>query len=179
MKTPRNRPHAAARQRGVSLLIVTLLIMAILLMTLSALYISRTQYRLVGNIQASELAFSRAEEALVNAQAWLNVTANARAAGFDTYNNATPQIYPAGGLAAASLVPATMTWTDSNSVASGDARYLIELIGRNVRKPGDSINLGQASTGCRSVDLFRIVTRADAGLNGSRIVETTESRDGC
>ena len=75
-----------------------------------------------------------------------------------------------------------MPWDDSNSVKVGtddEVRYLVELLARNVRKPGDSINLGQASTGCRAVDLFRIVTRADAGLSGARIIETTEARDGC
>ena len=72
-----------------------------------------------------------------------------------------------------------MTWSNTNSTVSGDARYLIEVVGRNVRKPGDSIALNQRSTGCKAVDLFRVLAKADTGQSGSRIIETIEAADGC
>jgi Tfp pilus assembly protein PilX len=182
-RTPIFRPTrsvSAHRQRGISLLVVSLLMMAIVLMTLTAFYISRTQYKLVGNIQASELAFSRAESAIAAAESWLNGSGNSKAGGFDSYDaTATPHLYPAGQLATLGRTPASMTWSNTNSTVSGDGRYLVELVGRNVRKPGDSIALNQRATGCKAVDLFRVLAKADTGQSGSRIIETIEATDGC
>ena len=170
----------ATRQRGVSLLVVTVLMLAIILMTLTAFYISKTQYKLVGNIQSSELAFSQTEAVDAAARAWVSVPANAKSSGFDTYNaSTTSHLYPTGQLATLGLTPSTMTWTNANSLVSGNGRYLIELLGRNVRKPGDSLAVGQSKTSCKSVDLFRVVSKADAGQSGSRIIETIEAVSGC
>jgi Tfp pilus assembly protein PilX len=179
MKRLSPRRSAARPQRGISLLVVTVLMLAIVLMTLTAFYVSKTQYKLVGNIQASELAFGQAESVSAAARAWVNVPANAKSGGFDTYATSTAHLYPSGKLAALSYVPASMTWSDSNSTVSGNGRYLIELLGRNIKKPGDSIAIKQKSTSCKSVDLFRVVAKADAGQSGSRIIETIEATDGC
>ena len=180
MKSLPYKRSAARAQRGISLLVVTVLMLAIVLMTLTAFYVSKTQYKLVGNIQASELAFGQAESVSAAARAWVNVSANAKSAAFDTYNaTSTAHLYPSGQLAALAYRPESMTWNNSNSTVSGNGRYLVELLGRNIKKPGDSIAIKQNATSCKSVDLFRIVAKADAGQSGSRIIETIEATDGC
>ena len=168
-------------QHGMSLLIVTVMMLAIILVTLTAFYISKTQYKLVGNIQASELAFARAESTSAAARDWLSVQANARSIAFDKdlASVDSGHLYPIGGLAARSVALATMTWSNSNSLSSAEGRYLIELLGRGIRSPGDSLALGQIAASCKLVDLFRVVAKADAGGDGSRIIETIEATDGC
>ena len=180
MKSLQTRRSSVRAQRGISLLVVTVLMLAIVLMTLTAFYVSKTQYKLVGNIQASELAFGQAESVSAAARAWVNVPANATSAAFDTYSaTSTAHLYPMGKMAALGHLPESMTWSNSNSTVSGNGRYLVELLGRNIKKPGDSIAIKQKATSCKSVDLFRIVAKADAGQSGSRIIETIEATDGC
>ena len=180
MKSLQTRRSSVRAQRGISLLVVTVLMLAIVLMTLTAFYVSKTQYKLVGNIQASELAFGQAESVSAAARAWVNVPANATSTAFDTYNaTLTAHLYPMGKMAALGHLPGSMTWSNSNSTVSGNGRYLVELLGRNIKKPGDSIGMGQKATSCKSVDLFRVVAKADAGQSGSRIIETIEATDGC
>ena len=180
MKSLQTRRSSVRAQRGISLLVVTVLMLAIVLMTLTAFYVSKTQYKLVGNIQASELAFGQAESVSAAARAWVNVPANAKLTAFDTYNaTLTAHLYPMGKMAALGHLPGSMTWSNSNSTVSGNGRYLVELLGRNIKKPGDSIGMGQKATSCKSVDLFRVVAKADAGQSGSRIIETIEATDGC
>ena len=180
MKSLQTRRSSVRAQRGISLLVVTVLMLAIVLMTLTAFYVSKTQYKLVGNIQASELAFGQAESVSAAARAWVNVSANAKSDAFDTYNaTSTAHLYPMGKMAALGHLPESMTWSNSNSTVSGNGRYMVELLGRNIKKPGDSIAIKQKATSCKSVDLFRIVAKADAGQSGSRIIETIEATDGC
>ena len=180
MKSLQTRRSSVRAQRGISLLVVTVLMLAIVLMTLTAFYVSKTQYKLVGNIQASELAFGQAESVSAAARAWVNVSANAKSDAFDTYNaTSTAHLYPMGKLATLGYLPESMTWSNSNSTVSGNGRYMVELLGRNIKKPGDSIAIKQKATSCKSVDLFRIVAKADAGQSGSRIIETIEATDGC
>ena len=176
MKSHQTRRSSVRAQRGISLLVVTVLMLAIVLMTLTAFYVSKTQYKLVGNIQASELAFDQAESVSAAARAWVNVPDNARSDGFDAYATSTAHLYPMGKMAALGHLPGTMTWSDANSIVSGNGRYMVELLGRNIKKPGESIAIGrQGSNPCKSVDLFRIVAKADAGQSGSRIIETIEA----
>ena len=180
MKRLQTRRSSVRAQRGISLLVVTVLMLAIVLMTLTAFYVSKTQYKLVGNIQAAELAFGRAESVSATARAWVNVPANAKSAAFDAYNaTSTAHLYPMGQMAALGYLPDSMTWSNSNSTVSGNGRYLVELLGRNIKKPGDSIAIKQNATSCKSVDLFRVIAKADAGQSGSRIIETIEATDGC
>ena len=180
MKSLQTRRSSVRAQRGISLLVVTVLMLAIVLMTLTAFYVSKTQYKLVGNIQASELAFGQAESVSAAARAWVNVSANAKSDAFDTYNaTSTAHLYPMGKMAALGHLPGSMTWSDSNSIVNGNGRYMVELLGRNIKKPGESLNLGQIKGCSKSVDLFRIVAKADAGQSGSRIIETIEATDGC
>jgi Tfp pilus assembly protein PilX len=180
MKSRRSRKPSARSQRGISLLVVTVLMLGIMLMALTAFYVSKNEYRLVGNIQASELAFARAESADEAARAWINSSGNSKSGAFEIYSPASSShLYPTGQLNALGYTPAKMTWSNSNSTVAGEGRYLIELLGRNIHKPGDSIAIQQASTSCTAVDLFRILSKADAGQSGSRIIETIEAVDGC
>lgn len=168
------------RQRGASLLIVVALLLGMGLMTLTAFYLSRGQYQLVGNVQHLQQAFTRAEAASATAEQWLGDPANARSPAFATYDQQAKGLYPAGKLAALELDPATMTWNDSNSVATADGRYLIEQLARGVKLPGGSVQLGQRTTGsCKSVDLFRIVSSSASTRGASRLVETVHATDGC
>jgi Tfp pilus assembly protein PilX len=174
MKHHSSRP---GKQRGISLVIVTVLILAVVLMSLSAFYVSRTQYQLVGNIQSSEQAFSAAEATAAGAESWL--LSNSKSAAFETYSDATPHLYPRDYLATNSIKVASMTWSNTNSTSYGDGRYLIELMARNVSQRGDSIKSGPGSTACKSVDLFRVVAKADAGRGGARTLETLNAAAAC
>jgi Tfp pilus assembly protein PilX len=171
------KPQSLKRQRGISLVVVTILILAVVLMSLSAFNVSKTQYQLVGNIQASEQAFGAAEATTAGAENWL--VANAKSAAFETYSEATPHLYPRGQLATSGHQVASMDWDNSNSSSFGSGRYLIELMARNVRLPGDSIATGQKSTACKAVDLFRITAKAEAGRSGMRILETVNATTAC
>lgn len=174
----RRRPPALRhRQQGLSLLIVTLLMLALGLITVSSYFNSQTQFRLSRNIQASELAFSRAESAIAAAEAWLNAGTNSQSVAFDSYS--VNHLYPIGQFALSGLAPTTMNWSDLNSLSSGNARYLIEQLGRNIRQPGASLSINQAATSCQSVNLFRVLARGDDGAGASRIIEVTAAIKAC
>lgn len=168
------------RQRGASLLVVVTLLLGMALMALTAFQLSRGQYQLVGNVQHLQQAFVRAEAASATAEQWLASGTNARSPAFATLDRSAKGLYPAGSLAALQLNPATMTWDDSNSIATADGRYLVEQMARGVKLPGASVQLGQRSTGaCKSVDLFRIVASSTATRGAARLIETVYATDGC
>jgi Tfp pilus assembly protein PilX len=174
----RHQPrHLQRHQQGVSLLVVTLLMLALSLITVSSYFNSQTQFRLSGNNQASELAFSRAEAAVATAEAWLNATGNAQSAAFDSYS--IKYLYPMGQFALSGYTATSMDWNDTNSLSTGNARYLVEQLGRNVRQPGDSLSVGQISTSCRAVNLFRVLARGDGTAGASRIIEITTAVSAC
>ena len=163
-----------------SLLVVVALLLAIGLMALTAFTLSRGQYQLVGNIQYQEQAFQQAETASAIAENWLTTTANSRLAAFDTYSSATPGLYPEGKMTELGRDPKTMVWTDSNSVTAGSGRYVIERIARSVKQPGASLQVAQKATAaCRSVDLFRVISRSSSTRGSSRLIETYVATDGC
>lgn len=171
---------AAGRQRGATLVVVITLLLAVVVMSLTGFYLARTQYQLVGNLQYQEQAFNQAETASAMAEKWLGDPANAQSPHFTTYNAAAKGLYPAGKLAELALNPLTMAWDDSNSIAAGGGRYLVEQVARAVQLPGGSVQLGQAATGaCRAVDLFRVVARSSSTRGSSRMVETFFAADGC
>lgn len=174
------RRPAAHAQRGASLFIVIVLLLTVGLMTLTAFYLSRGQYRLVGNLQHLEQAFNQTEAVVAAAEKWLEVPANSKAVGFTTYSSATPGLYPIGQLATLGRDPKAMTWGDSNSIASGDGRYLIEQLASNRRLPGGSLQVGQRSTGsCRSVNLYRVVARSSGRAGSARMIETLQATRAC
>lgn len=156
------------------------MLLALGLMALTAFYLSRGQYQLAGNIQHQEQAFMSAETASAVAEQWIGVAANASSAAFDTYDSNAKGLYPIGKLAALGLDPRTMIWSDSNSIAVGDGRYVIERLARSVKLPGSSLQSSQKATGaCRAVDLYRIVSRATGARGASRTVEVFYAANGC
>jgi Tfp pilus assembly protein PilX len=180
MKPPGHPPAPGGPQRGASLLVILVLLPAMGVLALTAFHLARTQYQLVGNLQHQELAFVQAEAAAAAAERWLNTGSNATHASFATYDADAPGLYPVGGLAAQGLDPATMAWADSNSIVSGDGRYLIERMAAGTRLPGSSLQVGQKLTGaCRAVHLFRIVAISTGTRGASRMVETFIATEAC
>jgi Tfp pilus assembly protein PilX len=175
MKHHRSRTRT---QRGISLVITTILILAVVLTSLSAFYVSRTQYQLVGNIQSSEQAFSTAESTAAGAESWL--LNNSKSMAFETYAEATPHLYPPGQLGTIGHQVASMVWSDSNSKSYGNGRYLIEQMARNVPLPGSSSELGdEGATACKAVSVFRVTAKAESGRGGARIIETLYATEAC
>ncbi len=159
---------------------VVALLLGMGLMSVTAFFLSRGQYQLVGNIQHLQQAFSKAEATSATAEQWLGVAANAQSAGFATYDGSLKGLYPAGQLAALERNPATMIWNDSNSIVAPDGRYLVEQLSKSVKLPGASVQLGQRSTGsCKAVDLFRVVSNSESTRGASRMIETMFATDGC
>ena len=176
--TPSSRGRRA--QSGLSLLIVTILIMAIALISLGAFYVSRNQFKLAANIQQAELAFGQAEVGIAAAEAWLTAGGNSKHAGFDAYDKLSPHLYPIGKFSELGTRPQTMSWSSTNSLlVSSETRYLIEQLARNTRMAGESINVNQTSTGCKAVNLYRVVSQARAGNGGLRLIETMQATTGC
>jgi Tfp pilus assembly protein PilX len=172
-------PTLARAQRGASLLIVLTLTAAIGLATLTGFYLSRNQFRLVGNIQHLEQAFNQAEAVVADAEDWLTTGNNSRAAGFGSRDTTQPALYPAGSLASNALDPRTMAWDDTQSTVSGDGRYLIERVAQGRSMPGNSVQVGQRNARCRAVDLFRVTGRSNSVRGASRTVESAFATEGC
>jgi Tfp pilus assembly protein PilX len=171
---------APCTQRGGTLLVVMVMLLVASLLGLMGFRMARGQLDLAANLQFQEQAFGQAEATMAVAEGWMSAGTNARTAAFSTYDASSPGLYPAGKLLELGLDPATMTWTDSNSIAVSEGRYLIERIGRGISLPGASMQVGQASTGaCRSVDLFRIVSQSASIRGASRTIETYRSTSGC
>jgi Tfp pilus assembly protein PilX len=179
MNPSKRAGHRKKAARGISLLIVVVMVMALCLMTLTAFTLARNQYNLVGNIQHIEQAFNQTEAVLATAENWLNTGNHRAASGFTTYSAAQAHLRPIGHLAASGIDTKTMSWDDSNSLSSGDGRYLIEQLARGHKLPGTSLQLGQRSARCRAVDLFRVQTRSNAARGASRTIESIYGVDGC
>ena len=181
---PRSRPAGRRRQRGASALFVTVvLVLVVMLLAITAAVLSNTQFRLAGNLQFENVAFNLAEGALAQAESWLAAKPHGKSAGFTTYTTDTPHIYPVGYLAAHSLDPLTMAWTDSNSLkvdADGNQRYLIEKYGADNQPLGTGLDSGgRPLTGCQKVDVFRITTRGTSVRGTMKLVQTTFSVPSC
>lgn len=184
---PPGQARSAARrgpparvQRGASLVVIVVMLLGVALLSLTMFGVSRGQFSLAGNLQHQEQAFQQAEATAAVAEQWLAVAANAQSAAFDPAATAQPGLFAPGRMAALGLDPRTMTWDDTNSVATAGGRYVIEQIARAARLPGGSLQTGQRNTGaCRSVDLFRVVARSEGARGASRMVETLIATDGC
>jgi Tfp pilus assembly protein PilX len=179
------RTHGPGRQpqRGSSLLVVSAMLFATALMSLTAVYLSRNQSLLAGNLQHQELAFANAEATLVEAEKWLSIPANSQSAAFDTYDATKKGLYPIGTIAQQNLDLQTMAWTDTNSIANAASggSYIVEQLGKAMPMPGSSLQLGQSSSSsaCRSADLFRVTARAGGTLGANRMVETMVATNTC
>lgn len=168
-------------QRGSSLVVVSAMLLATALMSLTAVYLSRNQFLLAANLQHQEQAFAKAEATLAVAEKWLSDPANSKSAAFDTYDATKKGLYPIGTLAQKGLNLQTMTWSETNSIAATQAggSYVIEQLGSALPLPGNSLQLGQSSSGCRAVDLFRVTARSSGSLGATRMVETLVATDPC
>ena len=169
--------HSRFRQRGVALLVVVALMLGMAMLAVTLSVTSSTQFRLAANAQYENVAFNLAESATATAENWLDTGTNRLHAGFDKYATATAQLYPLGEMKRQGIDPMTMDWTNANSVSSGagsNARYVIEVIGRNKQALGSTVAVGgRPRAGCPKVDLFRVSARGVAAKGTSKIVQTT------
>lgn len=171
--------RAPRRQRGASLYVVLVMLATAGLMTLTAFYMGRNQYRLVGNIQHQEQAFNQAEAVVAQGENWLVTGSNAKSADFTTYNASAGGVYPIGKLAALGRDAKTMNWSASNSIASGDGRYLVTQIAKDLALSGNSLQIGQAASSCKAVNVFQVIGRSNPVRGASRTIETTYATPGC
>ena len=188
MTTSRAGRPGRGRQRGASSLFITvILVLVVMLLAVTAAVLSSTQFKLAGNLQYENVAFNLAEGALASAESWLSGedtpgTPNAKNTKFTTYTTGS-YLYPIGYLAANSIDPLTMTWTDSNSfkVDGNDSqRYLIEKYGADNQPLGTGMDQGSRPlTGCQKVDVFRITTRGTSVKGTMKLVQTTFSVPSC
>lgn len=167
--------YGRLRQSGASLIVSLVVLGVLMLMGVAAMMISNTQYRLAGNLQFQNTSLNNAEVALATAEQWLAAGTNFNAAGFDTYDVATPMLYPGTYLAANNIDPLTMAWTDTNSVSAdgaGNQRYLIEQLAKGRKLTGSGLGVGgRKSTGCNEVNVYRITTRGSSGRGATRFVQ--------
>ena len=164
------------RQTGASLVITVLLLLMVVIITLMSARIALNQLRLGGNIQYQNGALNNAESAIASAEVWLSAATNYNDPGFSARSSATPQLYPLG----ATLDPLTVTWDATNSVAVGsDARYAIELIGRDKTLPGEDQALGSRVTPCTKVNLYRISASGSAERGAERLVQSIYAKQAC
>jgi len=186
---PRMNVNRPGRQRGASSLFITvILVLVVMLLAVTAAVLSSTQFKLAGNLQYENIAFNLAEGALAPAENWLSTQdaagsyANAKNAAFTTYVSGG-YFYPIGYLAANSLDPLTMTWTDSNSAkvnGSDTQRYLIEKYGADNQPLGTGMDSGgRPLTVCQKVDVFLISTRGTSAKGTTKLVQTTYSVPSC
>ncbi|MDP1613304.1 MAG: hypothetical protein Q8M11_19780 [Sulfuritalea sp.] len=178
MSAPRSH-FLARRQRGITLITTTVMLVMVMLLGVSAVMLSRSEFRLAGNLQFRNAALNDAETALSAAEQW--VANNNLNAGFATYGSVgTPWLYPIGYLDAQSVDPLTMTWNSSNSLAAGNSRYLIERIGLNKKLIPTSLNVGgNPATGCTKVNIYRIVARGESLRGTTRFIQSIYSVLSC
>ena len=158
------------------------MLVMVMLLGVSAVMLSRSEFRLAGNLQFRTTAFNDTETAVITAEQW--VGANYLHAGFTTYDSSgTPWLHPIGHLAALSAPnndPLTMTWDNTNSLIVGNSRYLIERIGLNKKLIPTSLNVGgNKATGCTQVDLYRVVARGESLRGTTRFIQTIYSVLSC
>jgi len=170
---------AARRQRGASLYVVIVMLATMGLMTLTSFYMSRNQHRLVGNIQFQEQAFNQSEAVVAEGENWLTTGSNATSVDFITYNPGARGLYPMGQLATLGLNVKTMTWSDSNSIASGNGRYLVSQIAKDLPLVGSSLQQGQGLTSCKTVNVFQVTGRSNPVQGAARTIETTYGTSSC
>jgi Tfp pilus assembly protein PilX len=172
-----------SHQAGATLAIALVVLAVLMLSGVAAMHLSNTQFRLAGNLQYQNAALNQAETAVAAAESWLATGDNFRAPGFDSYSTANSQLYPADYLASRGLDPLTMTWQDGNSMkldATGNQRYLIEMIGKNKRVLGSSLAVGgRQSTGCNMVNVYRISARGASARGAAKTVQSVYTVKSC
>ena len=180
---PRTHRSPIARQRGASSMFITvILVLVVMLLAVTAAVLSNTQFKLAGNLQFENEAFNLGEGAVATAESWLATGTHSKDGKFTTYVTGS-YLYPIGYLAANSLDPMTMTWTDSNSLAVGgnnSQRYLIEKYGADNRPLGTGLDTGgRLNTGCQKVNVFRISARGTSAKGTVKFHQTIYSVPNC
>jgi Tfp pilus assembly protein PilX len=179
-----SKPINLRRQRGVSSLFITvILVLVVMLLAITASVLSNTQFKLAGNIQFENVAVNLGEGAIATAESWLKTGTNGKNASFTTFSSDTPYLYPIDYMAANSLDPLAMTWSNSNSFAVGgndNQRYVIEKYGADNQPLGTGLDSGgRPLTGCQKVDVFRISARGLSAKGTMKLLQTTYSVPSC
>lgn len=173
-------PPPRASQGGVTTIVVLAFVLALGVLGIGGFFLAQGQWRLVGNLQSQDRAFSQAEATLALAEKWLSNPANASASAFSSYDSTSKGLYPAGQLATLGWDPKSMTWNDTNSIAAGPGRYIIERIGSDVRPPGTSLQIGQGTAGrCQQVNIYRIVAWSSSVRGTERFIEAVNAYESC
>jgi Tfp pilus assembly protein PilX len=168
--TPRHHCRGSrARSRGAALVMSLIVVGVLMLLGVSAVILSKTQFKLAGNVQFQSLALTDAENAMTQAESW--ITTNWAHTGFATAG--TPGIFPKD----TAPDPLTMKWDDANSVKAdtdGNQRYMIELYMDNRKLPTSSVApcavYGPAGP-CSIVNVYRITTRGASRLGATKIIQ--------
>lgn len=169
-------------QTGSTLMVTMLMLILIMLLGITAMNSSTTIGQLATNLQFEDMAQNKAEAAIDAGELWMATGTNYQAAGFDVYDNATPQIYPPKVLRDAKD-PLNMTWDDTTSAKVGGdetQRYVVELISKNQRLQGSSAAMGgRTSTGCNTVNLYLITGRGQASRGAVKFIQSFYSVLNC
>jgi Tfp pilus assembly protein PilX len=177
----RSRPKDSA---GFSLITAVVIVLMVTIVGLSAMTVSRSQFRATGNAQYQVSALQEADRAVATAESWLLDGTNSKNAGFTAYSAQTPAVYPRDYMSSNNFDPLTWTWSDSNSAPlnGGTARYVVEQVATRVLPLGESqrdLIDDEGKTDCKVVDLFRITSRGTSGAGATRTVQTVYSTNGC
>jgi len=185
MESLRHMNSSKQDQAGITLVTTLVMLIVVLVLGFSAMQIWRTEFMLTGNQQFATAAFNAASSASGTAEKWLTTGINFKDGGFISYNGgSTPQLYPIGYLETRNVDFTTMSWDDSNSVAvgtQGNQRYLIELLAQNISliNSGSLNQGGRATTGCSTVNLYRIVGQGTSARGATRVVQIIYSVLSC
>jgi Tfp pilus assembly protein PilX len=156
----------ASSQKGSTLVVSTVILILILMMGISAMISSDTQLKLTGNLQYEDVAMNNAEAALAAAEAFLSgSSANSLSAGFTTYTEVTPELYPM----ASTLAPLRLVWSDTNSrqVADASQRYYIQLVSKNVALLTSGVGVGVRKSAPSSLVNTYLITARGTGARGA------------
>ena len=177
----------AHQQRGATLVVALFILIVLMIIGVMAMTTANTQFKLAGNLQFENIAKNNAENQSVAAENWLSLPDTTPFAlyinnpGFNTWSSATPQLHPIGHLATLGILnsdPLNMTdaqWrTNSTSTLLAPDGYMIEELANNVATTGGNASSGESgsSSGCNSVNVFRVTARGTNARGAVRFVQT-------
>lgn len=160
-------------QRGSTLVISLIILIVLMLLGVTAMVTSNTAYKLAGNLQFENNAMNSAEATLSEVEKLLET------GGID-YNHAdffaTPPVtasitgrYPISS----GIDPMNMNWNNTNSAATTQGRYIIELMSTSNVLIGSSVTVGgPLSYACNRVNTYRISAHGTSARDASKIVQS-------
>ena len=167
------KAHAPVRQRGVTLVVVLILLLVVTLIALASLRGTLMEERMSSNVRDRSLAFQAAEAALREGEAV--------AAGKPKVPNAGC----AAGLCAKPDPAAAPVWNDETVWAAAPEaavkldktvkpRYIVELLADDVPPKGSCTTSGDVSeTTCSGIERrYRITARSEADGRASVMLQT-------